>query len=112
MMAGIWGKGTPPEMTLRPKLHNRGFRFRLRDRRLPGSPDLVFAGHRESMNAAPDKAVEAAPLAEGWSVLTKWQYAIKEPEQLPMKIVLDHTADWLVNDEVRITIEGAEYGGI
>lgn len=46
MMAGIRGKDTKPEMILRQGLHARGFRFRLHDRRLPGSPDLVFSGRR------------------------------------------------------------------
>ncbi len=46
MMAGIRGKDTRPEMTLRRGLHARGFRYRLHDRRLPGSPDLVFPGRR------------------------------------------------------------------
>lgn len=45
-MAGIRGKDTRPEMILRRGLHARGFRFRLHDRRLPGSPDLVFPGRR------------------------------------------------------------------
>jgi DNA mismatch endonuclease, patch repair protein len=44
MMAGIRGKDTLPEMTMRRGLHARGFRFRLHDRRMPGSPDLVFPG--------------------------------------------------------------------
>lgn len=46
MMAGIRGKDTRPEMILRRGLHSRGFRYRLHDRRLPGSPDLVFPGRR------------------------------------------------------------------
>lgn len=46
MMAGIRGKDTRPEMILRQGLHARGFRYRLHDRRLPGSPDLVFPGRR------------------------------------------------------------------
>lgn len=45
-MAGIRGKDTRPEMILRRGLHARGFRFRLHDRRLPGTPDLVFPGRR------------------------------------------------------------------
>ena len=44
MMSGIRAKDTQPEMTLRRGLHARGFRFRLHDKRLPGCPDLVFAG--------------------------------------------------------------------
>ncbi|MBH0238934.1 DNA mismatch endonuclease Vsr [Methylobrevis sp. L22] len=46
MMSGIRGKDTQPEMIVRRGLHSRGFRFRLHDKRLPGSPDLVFPGRR------------------------------------------------------------------
>lgn len=43
MMSGIRSKNTKPEMVLRQGLHRLGFRFRLHDRRLPGSPDLVLS---------------------------------------------------------------------
>jgi len=46
MMAGIRGKDTKPELIVRSGLHKAGFRFRLHDRSLPGSPDLVFRQHR------------------------------------------------------------------
>ena len=42
MMARIGGKDTKPEMVLRRALHARGLRYRLHDRMLPGTPDLVF----------------------------------------------------------------------
>lgn len=42
MMAGIRSRDTKPEMVLRRGLHGRGFRFRLHERKLPGSPDLVL----------------------------------------------------------------------
>lgn len=42
MMAGIRGKDTAPENTLRRGLYALGFRFRLHDRTLPGRPDMVF----------------------------------------------------------------------
>ncbi len=42
MMAGIGGKDTKPELILRRELHARGLRYRLHDRTLPGTPDLVF----------------------------------------------------------------------
>jgi len=42
MMAGIGASDTKPELTLRRKLHARGLRYRLHDRKLPGTPDLVF----------------------------------------------------------------------
>lgn len=43
MMAGIGGKDTAPELTVRRFLHREGFRFRLHRRDLPGRPDLVLA---------------------------------------------------------------------
>ena len=42
MMAGIRGKNTKPEMTVRKLLHAAGFRFRLHDKQLPGKPDIVL----------------------------------------------------------------------
>jgi DNA mismatch endonuclease, patch repair protein len=36
---------TLPELVLRKRLHCLGFRYLLNDRRLPGSPDLVFPKH-------------------------------------------------------------------
>ena len=41
-MAGIRGKDTGPEMTIRRGLHRLGFRYRLHVSDLPGKPDLVF----------------------------------------------------------------------
>jgi DNA mismatch endonuclease (patch repair protein) len=46
MMAWIKGKDTRPEMTVRRFLHARGFRYRLHDRSLPGSPDLCLPRYR------------------------------------------------------------------
>lgn len=46
MMSGIRGANTKPELVLRKGLHARGFRFRLHDRRLPGTPDLIFPKFR------------------------------------------------------------------
>lgn len=41
-MSRIRGKNTKPEILVRKGLHARGFRFRLHDRKLPGSPDIVL----------------------------------------------------------------------
>ena len=41
-MSRIRGKNTKPEILVRKGLHARGFRFRLNDGRLPGSPDIVL----------------------------------------------------------------------
>ncbi|OYY43025.1 MAG: very short patch repair endonuclease [Rhodospirillales bacterium 24-66-33] len=42
MMAGIRGKNTKPELTIRSILHRLGYRFRLHVRDLPGRPDIVL----------------------------------------------------------------------
>ncbi|USE81520.1 DNA mismatch endonuclease Vsr [Cupriavidus gilardii] len=45
-MSGIRGKNTRPEIRLRKFLHKAGFRYRLHDRSLPGSPDVVLPRYR------------------------------------------------------------------
>lgn len=45
-MAAVRTRDTAPEMRVRRALHAAGLRYRLHDRRLPGSPDLVFARYR------------------------------------------------------------------
>ena len=42
MMAGIRSRNTGPELLLRRALHARGLRYRIHNRTLPGTPDLVF----------------------------------------------------------------------
>jgi DNA mismatch endonuclease (patch repair protein) len=46
MMSNIRAKDTKPELTIRKALFASGFRFRLHNRKLPGSPDIVLAKHR------------------------------------------------------------------
>ena len=41
-MSSIQGKNTKPEILVRKVLHARGFRFRLYNKKLPGSPDIVL----------------------------------------------------------------------
>lgn len=41
-MAGIRGKDTKPELSLRRALHARGFRFRLHSKKIHGKPDIVL----------------------------------------------------------------------
>lgn len=45
-MSRVRSADTKPEWILRCGLHRLGFRYRLRDCRLPGRPDLVFPGSR------------------------------------------------------------------
>lgn len=42
IMASVRTKHTGPELALRSYLQARGLRFRLHDKRLPGTPDIVF----------------------------------------------------------------------
>lgn len=41
-MSRIGGKNTKPEIAVRSILHRSGYRFRLHDRTLPGTPDIVL----------------------------------------------------------------------
>lgn len=50
-MSRIRGKNTKPELLVRRLLHAKGYRYRLHGQaaggKLPGNPDLVFAGRRK-----------------------------------------------------------------
>ena len=45
-MSAIKSKNTAPELVVRKLLHRLGFRFRLHDRTLPGTPDIVLPKYR------------------------------------------------------------------
>jgi DNA mismatch endonuclease (patch repair protein) len=49
MMGNIRGRNTRPELLVRSALHRLGFRFRLNDRRLPGTPDIVLPRYRAAI---------------------------------------------------------------
>lgn len=46
-MGRVRAKNTKPEMTVRRLVHGMGYRYRLHDKGLPGSPDLVFRSRRK-----------------------------------------------------------------
>ncbi len=46
MMAAIRARDTSPELAVRHALHERGFRYRLHLRHLPGRPDIVLPRYR------------------------------------------------------------------
>lgn len=48
-MGRVRGRDTKPEMLVRRLVHRMGFRYRLHDRNLPGSPDLVFKSRRKAI---------------------------------------------------------------
>jgi DNA mismatch endonuclease (patch repair protein) len=46
IMSKVGQRNTSPELALRKALHRIGFRYKLNDRKLPGSPDIVFPKYR------------------------------------------------------------------
>ncbi|MBG6183048.1 DNA mismatch endonuclease (patch repair protein) [Arthrobacter sp. CAN_A214] len=46
-MSKIRAANTKPEMQVRRMVHREGYRYVLYDKRLPGTPDLVFPGRRK-----------------------------------------------------------------
>ena len=46
IMSQVHSKNTGPERAVRHALWNKGYRYRLNDKRLPGSPDLVLPKYR------------------------------------------------------------------
>lgn len=48
-MALVKSKNTKPEITVRRLVFAMGYRYRLHDARLPGTPDMVFAGRRKAL---------------------------------------------------------------
>lgn len=47
LMSRIRSKDTKPEMIVRRLLHRMGYRYVLHDKRLPGTPDIVFPARRK-----------------------------------------------------------------
>lgn len=45
LMSRVRQKNTKPEVMVRSILHRQGFRFRLHNRKLPGTPDIVLPRH-------------------------------------------------------------------
>lgn len=46
LMAKVKQKDTRPELVVRKALYSLGYRYRLHDNKLPGTPDLVLKKHR------------------------------------------------------------------
>lgn len=46
-MQAVKSENTTPELVVRRSAHRLGYRYRLHQRDLPGTPDLVFSGRRK-----------------------------------------------------------------
>ena len=75
MMAGIRSSDTKTERLVRSMLHRMGYRFTLRNRKLPGSPDIVLPRYRTAIfvhgcfwhrHPGCSKATTPATRAEFW----------------------------------------------
>lgn len=49
IMSQVGTRDTKPELIIRRALHRLGYRYRLHQRQLPGSPDLVFPSRRKAI---------------------------------------------------------------
>jgi DNA mismatch endonuclease (patch repair protein) len=49
IMAAVHSKDTKPELVVRKIVYGLGYRYRLHSKKLPGKPDLVFAGKRKAI---------------------------------------------------------------
>lgn len=47
IMSQIRSKDTGPEMIVRRMIYSLGYRYRLHSKKLPGRPDMVFAGRKK-----------------------------------------------------------------
>ena len=52
IMAAVKSKDTTPEIIVRKLVHSLGYRYRLHDRALPGTPDLVLPRLRKVINVS------------------------------------------------------------
>ena len=50
VMSLIRSQNTKPELYVRSFLHKQGYRFRLHQKKLPGSPDIVLKKHKVVIN--------------------------------------------------------------
>jgi len=123
-MSKVGQRDTGPEMRLRHALHKAGYRYRLNDRRLPGSPDLVFPKfhaavfvhgcfwHAHSCKTVPstrrefwlekfaankerDKRKIDQLLASGWRVLVVWECAVKKKRAQGLDELVSLVTEWL-----------------
>jgi DNA mismatch endonuclease (patch repair protein) len=109
IMRGIPNKNTKPELLMRKTLHALGLRYRLHDRKLPGTPDIIFRKNKVAVfvdgdwwhgrnyetdsnkypplwqekikaNMARDVKVNEQLESAGWKVFRVWQKDLqKEP---------------------------------
>lgn len=137
IMSRVKGKNTLPEMMVRRGLHERGFRYRLHRRDLPGTPDLTLAkfsavievrgcywhGHlgcgrvpktnvefwetKFKRNRVRDEKNIAALRIKGWRVLVIWECALVGRRRLEKEELLNAIVSWIASDQPQLELGGA-----
>lgn len=135
-MSKVRSKHTKPEKLVRSALHAAGYRFRLHQRSLPGTPDITLPKYRAVIevrgcfwhghpgcgrtpksrtefwepklrrNRARDLNNERLLNDLGWRTLVIWECAIYGPRHLPPEDLIRRVAQWLQSDETADEIEG------
>ncbi len=96
IMAQVRSKDTKPELKLRSMLYSRGFRYRLHDANLVGTPDLVFKKRRAvcflhgcfwHRHDGCSNATEPSSRREYW--LPKFERTITRDRRTRMELLLE-----------------------
>ena len=101
MMAGIRSSDTKTERLVRSMLHRMGYRFTLRNRKLPGSPDIVLPRYRTAVfvhgcfwhrHPGCSKATTPATRAEFWQQkfaanVARDARAVRELDELGWRVI-------------------------
>lgn len=119
IMRGIPNKNTKPELLMRRTLHALGLRYRLHDRKLPGTPDIIFRknkvavfvdgdwwhgrnyeteSHKYSVtwqekiksNMNRDVWVTEQLESDGWKVFRVWQKDLEKEPVKHAKLIYDY----------------------
>lgn len=136
-MSRIRGKDTKPELVVRGMLHAAGFRFRLHQRGLPGTPDIVLRRHRavvlvngcfwhwhgcplcrlpatriEFWRAKLLRNVERdagniKALREDWRICTVWECAVRGRASLERDVLKTQLLSFLALDSESMELSGS-----
>ncbi|WP_081874992.1 MULTISPECIES: very short patch repair endonuclease [Thioclava] len=135
-MSRIRSKNTKPEMLIRRGLHARGYRYRLHQKNLPGTPDVVLKKHgavievrgcfwhghdgcgrrpnthqdfwntKIDRNRERDRENERLLVQAGWRVLIVWECCMVGKGRWKPEALLDAVGAWLVSGKNFEEFEG------
>ena len=100
-MRAVKGAHTSPELALRRALWERGYRYRLHYKKLPGKPDLVFVSRRVAVFIDGDYWHGRQWKKRGFASLEAQMSRVNNPEYWVKKIRGNMERDKRVNRELR-----------